>query len=431
MAFDIFITLLLVALNGFFVAAEFAIVKVRASRIEMKAKTGSGAAILSSHIIAHLDAYLAATQLGITLASLGLGWVGEPVVSKIILGIMEGFGLTPDPVLAHQIALPTAFAIITVLHIVFGELAPKSIAIQRPEATTLWVAYPLNVFYWVFRPFIWILNGIAGFILKIFGIHAIHGSEAHSADELKLLVQQTSENVNEKTTDFDIIKNAFDFSGRTARQIMIPRTRMVTIDINKFKDEDLEKYFDEGFSRIPCYEDEIDNIRGVVYIKDMMHMLQKKGTIVISELIRPMVIIPENKKISSLLKEFQQKHIHIAIVINEFGGTQGIVTMEDIIEELVGEIQDETDNETPIVEKLDDHTYNIVATAALHDINNLLPDAIAENSDYDTLAGLIIQKFGKIPNTNDKIIVDGYEITVLKKIKNTVSLVQLKMIVEE
>ncbi len=426
MGFDIFITLLLVALNGFFVAAEFAIVKVRASRIEMKAKTGSGAAILSAHIIAHLDAYLAATQLGITLASLGLGWVGEPVVSKIILGIMEAFGLTPDPVLAHQIALPTAFAIITVLHIVFGELAPKSIAIQRPEATTLWVAYPLNIFYWVFRPFIWILNGIAGFILKIFGIHAIHGSEAHSADELKFLVQQTSEHEDEKTTDFDIIKNAFDFSERTARQIMIPRTRMVAIDINKFKDEDLERYFEEGYSRIPCYEEDIDNIKGVAYIKDMMHMLQKQGTIIISELIRPMVIIPENKKISSLLKEFQQKHIHIAIVINEFGGTQGIVTMEDIIEELVGEIQDETDNETPIVEKLDEHTYNIVATAALHDINNLLPDAIAENSDYDTLAGLVIQKFGKIPNTNDKIIVDGYEITVLKMMKNTVSLVQLK-----
>lgn len=430
MLFDVFITLLLVSLNGFFVAAEFAIVKVRASKIELKAQTGNNAAKLSARIIAQLDGYLAATQLGITLASLGLGWVGEPVVSKIILTTVAALGFTPDPHLAHDIALPVAFAIITVLHIVFGELAPKSIAIQRPEATTLWVAYPLNIFYVVFRPFIWVLNSIAGVILKVLGVHASHGSETHSADELKFLVQQTSEHEDEKATDFDIIKNAFDFSERTARQIMIPRTQMVTLDIRKFKDTDLERYLDEGYSRIPCYDDNIDNIMGVIYLKDMMSMFQKKGKITITELIRPLVIIPENKKISQLLKEFQQKHIHIAIVINEFGGTQGIVTMEDIIEELVGEIQDETDNEIPVVEQLDDMTYNIIATASLHDINNLLPDSISENSDYDTLAGLIIQKFGKIPNTNEKIRVDNYEITVLKKVKNTVSMVQLKKVEE-
>lgn len=425
---DIFITLLLVSLNGFFVAAEFAIVKVRASKIEMKAQAGNSTAKLSARIIAQLDGYLAATQLGITLASLGLGWVGEPVVSKIILTTVAALGFTPDPHLAHDIALPVAFAIITVLHIVFGELAPKSIAIQRPEATTLWVAYPLNIFYMIFRPFIWVLNSIAGVILRVLGIHASHGSETHSADELKFLVQQTSEQEDEKTTDFDIIKNAFDFSERTARQIMIPRTQMVALDVRKFKDTDLERYLDEGYSRIPCYDDNIDNIMGVIYLKDMMSVFQKKGKITITELIRPLVIIPENKKISQLLKEFQQKHIHIAVVINEFGGTQGIVTMEDIIEELVGEIQDETDNEIPVVEQLDDMTYNIIATASLHDINNLLPDSISENSDYDTLAGLVIQKFGKIPNTNEKIRVDNYEITVLKKVKNTVSMVQLKKV---
>lgn len=426
MAFDIFITLFLVSLNGFFVAAEFAIVKVRASKIEMKAQEGNRTAILSANIISHLDGYLAATQLGITLASLGLGWVGEPVVSKIILGIVGAFGFTPDPELAHKVALPIAFALITVLHIVFGELAPKSLAIQRPEKTTLLVAYPLNLFYIVCRPFIWVLNSIANIILRAFGIHAVHGSEVHSADELKFLVQQTSENEGEESTDFDIIKNAFDFSERSARQIMIPRTRVSALNVTKFKDADFEKYLDEGYSRIPCFDESIDNITGVIYLKEMMSMYQKQGKIDVTQLIRPVIFVPENKNVSILLKEFQQKHIHMAIVINEFGGTEGIVTMEDIIEELVGEIQDETDNEIPIVEKVSDGVYNVVATAGLHDINQLLPDSIAESEKYDTLAGFIIHKFGRIPNTNEKLQVDGYEMIVLKKVKNTLALVQLK-----
>lgn len=426
MAFDIFITLFLVLLNGFFVAAEFAIVKVRASRIEMKAQNGNSAAILSSKIISNLDGYLAATQLGITLASLGLGWVGEPVVSKIILAIMHGLGFSPDPELAHQIALPVAFAIITVLHIVFGELAPKSIAIQRPEHTTLLVALPLNIFYVVFRPFIWILNGIANVILRLLGVQVVHGSEVHSADELKFLVQQTSKNEDAHSTEFDIIKNAFDFSERTAKQIMVPRTQVVALDVEGFTEAHIEKFLEEGYSRIPCYEDTIDTIIGLVYLKDLLGTLRKKGTFDIADLIRPVIYVPESKKVSKLLKEFQQKHIHLAVVINEFGGTEGIVTMEDIIEELVGEIQDETDNETPIVEKAGDHIFNVVATAGLHDVNQLLPDSISESGEYDTLAGILTYHFGKIPNPNDKIILDGYEITVLKKLKNTIAMVQLK-----
>jgi len=189
MVIDILITLTLVLLNGFFVAAEFAIVKVRASQIELKAQAGLKTAKLSAHIIEHLDGYLAATQLGITLASLGLGWVGEPVVSKIILEIFHLFQIQITPEVAHQIALPIAFVVITILHIVFGELAPKSLAIQRPENTTLWIAYPLNAFYIVFRPFIRLLNGLANIILKTMGIQPVHGTEVHSSDELKYLKQ--------------------------------------------------------------------------------------------------------------------------------------------------------------------------------------------------------------------------------------------------
>lgn len=426
MAFDIFITAFLVLLNGFFVAAEFAIVKVRASQIEMRAQTtGSGAAKLSARIVGNLDGYLAATQLGITLASLGLGWVGEPVVSKMIIKVMDFAGITIAPETAHQIALPIAFAVISILHIVFGELAPKSIAIQKAESTTLFVAYPLNFFYKIFRPFIWILNGFASVILRLIGIKNIHGSEIHSSDELKYLIQQSSESGSLETNDYDIIKNAFDFSERTAKQIMIPRNLVASLNINNFNEKELERLLDEGYSRIPCYEGTIDNTTGLIHIKDILKKMRKQDEIVIKDLIRPVIIIPENKKIGSLLKEFQQRHIHMAVIVNEFGGMEGIVTMEDIIEELVGEIQDEYDNEIPVVEKLDDLNYKVFATAPINDINHLLPASFTEDKNIDTLAGIIIQHFGKIPNVNEKIVIENYKVTVLERAGNKLITVQL------
>lgn len=426
MAFDIFITTFLVLLNGFFVAAEFAIVKVRASQIEMRALKGSGSAKLSAKIVNNLDGYLAATQLGITLASLGLGWVGEPVVSKIIISFMDLFGLNIAEETAHQIALPVAFVIISVLHIVFGELAPKSIAIQKAESTTLFVAYPLNFFYVIFKPFIWILNGFAAFILKMVGIKTVHGSEIHSSDELKYLIQQSSESGSIETNDYDIIKNAFDFSDRNAKQIMIPRNLVAALNINNFNETELEKLLEEGYSRIPCYEGTIDNTVGIIYIKDILKRLRKHEEIVIRDLIRPVIIIPENKRIGSLLKEFQQKHIHMAVIVNEFGGMEGIVTMEDIIEELVGEIQDEYDNEIPVVESIDENTFKVMATAAINDINHYLPYDLKEDKSFDTLAGVLIQRFGKIPNQNEKIRIDDYEATVVERTGNKLNTVILK-----
>lgn len=425
MALDLFITFLLVFVNGFFVAAEFAIVKVRASQLEIKVQSGNNVAILSKHIVSHLDGYLAATQLGITLASLGLGWIGEPVVSKIVIKTMNLVGIQIDDTLAHNIALPIAFIIITILHIVFGELAPKSIAIQRSEKTTMVIAYPLQFFYILFRPFIWILNGIANSILKIFGITAVHETEIHSNDELKYLVQQGKETGSIEETDYDIIKNAFDFSERTTKQVMVPRTQVSAIDINDFNDITLEKVIEENYSRIPCYEDNLDNVVGVVYLKDILIKMRKNQNINISELMRPILTIPETNRIGQLLKDFQLKHQQIAIVVDEYGGTQGIITMEDILEELVGEIQDEYDNETPFVTQTGDKTFSVLASASLDDINDLIPRPIQIDEQYETLAGYLMQKFGRIPNTNEKISFDGYEFTVTKKVKSSIVLVQL------
>lgn len=423
---NILITLFFVFLNGFFVAAEFAIVKVRASQLEIKAQEGNRVAILSKHIVEHLDAYLAATQLGITLASLALGWIGEPVVSKMIISIMTFFDTAIDPALAHNIALPVAFIIITILHIVFGELTPKSLAILRPEQTTLIIAYPLRAFYLICRPFIWLLNGLANFILKLFGLHAVSEAESYSSDELKYLVDQVRESGNIEDTNYDIIKNAFDFSERTARQVMVPRTQIVAIDANDYDEVTLENVIEDGFSRIPCYEDSIDNIIGVVHLKDILKKMRQNENVDIRSIVRPVSFVPETKRIGIILKEFQIKHQQIAVVLNEYGGMEGIITMEDILEELVGEIQDEYDNEIPFVEPNGDGTYSVIATAAISDINNELPHPIDKAKQYDTLAGYLIDKFGRIPNTHDKLEDEGYEFTVVNKNKTSIVLVQMK-----
>ena len=424
MLIQVIITLVLVLLNGFFVAAEFAIVKIRASQLEQKAQEGNKMAILSKKIVSNLDGYLAATQFGITLASLGLGWIGEPVVSKILISGVELIGITLDPVLAHQIALPTAFAIITVLHIVFGELAPKSIAIQRPEATTLFLSYPLHGFFIVFRPIVWILNGIANFILKGIGITPTHGSEVHSSDELRYLVQQQKDSGMIEAADYDLIKNAFNFSERIAKQVMIPRTKVVGVDINDFTEADLEKVLEEGYSRIPVYEDSMDQIIGVLHLKDLLMKMRKGSEIILSELVRPISMVPESKPIGAILRDFQVRRQQMAVSVKEYGGVEGIVTMEDILEELVGEIQDEYDNETPIV-KNENGNYLVLGSASLSDINEHLPTDIFKEGDYETLAGFLISKFNRIPSIGEKVRTKDYEFMVMKKQRSMISLVQI------
>lgn len=423
---SILITFLFVFLNGFFVAAEFAIVKVRASQLELKVQEGNRFAVLSKRIVSHLDAYLAATQLGITLSSLALGWIGEPVVSRMILNLLDLFEISLSPQVLHSVSLVTAFLIITILHIVFGELAPKSLAILRPEQTTLFVAYPLRGFYLICRPFIWLLNGFANLILKLVGLHAVSETETYSSDELKYLVDQISENEGEDDTKFDIIKNAFDFSERTARQVMVPRTQVLAIDLNDYNEQTLETVIEDGFSRIPCYEDSIDNIVGIVHLKDILKKMRQNGKADIRSIVRPVSFVPETKRIGQILKDFQVKHQQISMVLNEYGGIEGIITMEDILEEIVGEIQDEYDNEIPFVETTGEGLYSVIATAAISDINDQLPHPIDKAKQYDTLAGYLIDKFGRIPNTHDKLESEGYEYTVLKKNKTSIVLVQMK-----
>lgn len=425
MILDIFITLVLVFLNGFFVAAEFAIVKVRNSQLELKASSGNVVATLALTITKNLNAYLSATQLGITLASLGLGWIGESVVTRLIINILETLGFEGVAAIAEKIALPIAFILITILHIVFGELAPKSIAIQKPEATTLAVAYPMRFFYILFRPFIWLLNGFANLILRMLGISLHDSHELHSTEELQLLLDQGKVSGAIQASEHELLKNVFSFNLITAKQIMVPRTSINAIDMEISTEEIINKIINEGYSRMPVFKETIDNIVGLVYTKDLLKMMNKKERIVLEDAIRPPYFVPQTKKINELLKELQQRHLHMAIVTDEFGGVAGIVTIEDIIEELVGEIQDEHDEESPFVEKINEREYMVNALSSIEDVNEFLPEPLPKSNEYDTVAGLVNMLFGKIPELNEKITYLNFDITVLKKSKQSVLVVKL------
>ena len=429
-AFKIFFTFFLVALNGFFVAAEFAIVKVRASQIEIKAKSGSRVANIAKHITQHLDGYLAATQLGITLASLGLGWVGESVMHSIVHNLLINFNLSE--VYITSISTGIAFLFITVMHIVFGELAPKSVAIQRPVATTLFIALPLQGFYWLFRPFIWILNGFANVVLKLFGISSIGGHDSvHSTEELYYLLDQGKESGALDTNEHELIRNVFDFNERVVKNIMVPRTKISGVELSTPKKEVVEKIIAEGYSRLPVYDDIIDKIIGIVHAKDILPLLADNKEWALSDIIRKPYFVPETKKINDLLSELQQKRIQIAIVIDEFGGTAGMVTLEDIVEEIVGEIQDEYDEEKPTVEKISDTEFIINAYATVYDVNEHLPHDLPEDEDFDTVGGLVSHAFGKIPEVGDSEECYGYLFTILKKTEQNIETIKLELVINK
>lgn len=428
---DALITLVLVVLNGFFVAAEFAIVKVRHSQIELKASQGNRIAMVSLHILHRLDSYLSACQLGITLASLALGWIGERVVANMVLAFMTKLGYAADPVVAHSIAIPIAFGLITVLHIVLGEQVPKTAAIRNPLSTTLLVTIPLKVFYVVFIPFIWLLNALSILSLKALGLAKADHSDIHTEEELRMILTESEEGGAIKPSEHELIQNVFEFDDRVVKQIYVPRTRVTAIDIEDETETVISKIIDEGYSRLPVYKDSIDNIVGIIHSKDLIKSIHNKVPFNIESLLRPAYFIPLSKRVNELLRELQRQHIQMAIVTNEFGGTEGIVTMEDIIEELVGEIQDEYDEEKPAVEKKSETEYLVNATSSISDINDLLPIAIEESPDYETVSGLVNKLFNGIPAVNEKKEFGGYLLTIIKRFKHSVEQVKLEVIDSE
>ena len=408
---NILLTLFLVLLNGLFVAAEFAIVKVRTSQIQVR--TGQNlAARVAESVIANLDAYLAATQLGITLASLGLGWIGEGVVSEIILASMHGLGVEMSEAAAHQIALPTSFALITVLHIVFGELAPKSLAIRFPTRTAMVTAIPLRVFYFIFAWPIKLLNGIANAFLKLIGIQPVPHAEVHSEEELKLIIAESAEGGAIQSSERELIQNVFDFDDRLVRQVLKPRTQIIALDAETPIQSAIETALEEGYSRVPIYEKNIDNIFGFVTTKDLLAAAYRQEKTSLRELARPVIFTPVSRKVMPLLRQFQRERAQLAVVVSEFGGTVGLITMEDILEELVGEIQDEYDTEQPIVEKIGENKFRALAQNPVDEINHFLPEPLPESVEYVTLAGLLLQIAQDVPTVGQIFTIGNYQVKI-------------------
>jgi CBS domain containing-hemolysin-like protein len=283
----------------------------------------------------------------------------------------------------------------------------------------------LRFFYIIFKPAIWFLNGFSNLILKAIGITPMHGAEVHSSEELRLIFEQSKESGAMQDSQHELIENVFEFNDRMVKQIMVPRTKLAALDIESSEDKILDMVFNEGYSRIPVYKETIDNIVGVLYVKDLLIIIRRGEPIVLEKLIRPAYFVPETKKINRLLQHFQRSHLHMAIVSDEFGGVSGLVTMEDIMEELVGEIQDEYDEEVPLVEKLSEFEFQVSTAAAILDVNDFLPYPLPEGEDYETVGGLINVIYGTIPEIGDTAVFNEYEFKVLEKSQRNIETVLL------
>jgi len=428
MSFDIILTIFLVALNGFFVAAEFAIVKVRSTQLAGLKNVPANIAGAARAVTTHLDSYLAATQLGITLASLGLGWVGEDVMTRLILKVMGWLNLSIAEKTAHNIAIPIAFAVITILHIVFGELAPKSFAIRKAVKTTIFVALPLRIFYFIFKPFIWVLNSFANMLLRVLGIPPAGEHEIHSEEELKLIITESEEGGAIEESERALLQNVFSFDESRVKKIMRQRKDIVALNASWPSEKFIEEALKEGYTRYPVYRDNIDEIIGIVNMKDIAQALGTQRAINVGAIIRPAVLVPESMKINDLLRKLQKEKRQMAIVTSEFGDTAGLLTMEDILEELVGEIQDEHDAEVPTVQEQPDGSFIVNAHALINNINPFLPEPFKQSEHYETLSGLIIDQSVQALAPGKKIRISNYEIEILKTYRNTVELVRLNYV---
>ncbi|WP_156647128.1 hemolysin family protein [Lentibacillus sp. JNUCC-1] len=381
--------ILLIILTAFFVATEFAIVKVRATRINHLIETGNKGAKNVKKIIEHLDAYLSACQLGITVTALGLGWLGEPTVQALFTPLFDSLNMSPA--VTKIVSFAVAFFIVTFLHVVAGELAPKTIAIQKAEKVALLCAKPLIFFYRVMYPFIWLLNGSSRLFIRLFGFRAVQESEvAHSEEELRLILSESYKSGEINQTEMTYVTNIFDFDERSAKEIMVPRTDMVCLYKDTSHQENLDVIKERQFTRYPVAEGDKDHIAGLVHIKELMTYELANDGGSISSLIRPVLHISEGTPIKQVLISMQKERIHMAIVIDEYGGTAGLVTVEDILEEIVGEIRDEFDtNEKPMWEQLDEHTYLADGKLLLEDINERL-DTDLHDKEIDTIGGWIL-----------------------------------------
>lgn len=413
--FNLVFIAILIALTAFFVASEFAIVKIRSSRIDQLIQEGRRSAVAAKKIINNLDEYLSACQLGITITALGLGWVGESTFERIFLTFFSDIDL-PSSV-SNLLSFGIAFAIITFLHVVVGELAPKTIAIQKAEAIALSFARPLIWFYKLMYPFIWTLNGSAQLITRMFGLKPAKESDiAHSEEELRIILSESYKSGEINQSEYKYVNKIFDFDDKIAKEIMVPRTEIVTLS----KDDSLENVLnvikDEKYTRYPIIDGDKDHIIGLINIKEVLTGIVSSNhndPITLEHFIRPIIRVIDTIPVRELLVKMQKERIHMAVLMDEYGGTSGLVTVEDIIEEIVGDIQDEFDHdEVPLIQKINDEHYIIDSKVLLEEINELLGINIVDQ-DIDTVGGWILTENFEAKE-GDSVFFHDYEFKIIE-----------------
>jgi CBS domain containing-hemolysin-like protein len=409
---------LLIALTAFFVATEFAIVKVRVSRIDQLIAEGKKGSAAAKKVVSHLDEYLSACQLGITMTALGLGWLGEPTVEKLLHPSFEYFELNKS--VTHILSFGIAFALVTFLHVVIGELAPKTVAIQKAEAITLAFAKPIIWFYKIAYPIIWFLNGSARVLVGLFGLKPASEHEiAHSEEELRILLSESYKSGEINKNELKYMNNIFEFDERVAKEIMVPRTEMITISIDDSFKEIIDTIQSENYTRYPVEDGDKDNIRGFINVKEFLTAnltnRLKPEKLDLDSFINPVIHVIESIPIHDLLVKMQKERTHMAILIDEYGGTSGLVTVEDILEEIVGEIRDEFDeDEIPEIRKLNDHHYILNSKLLIEDVNNLLGTDF-HHEDVDTIGGWFLTQHMDDADIGTAIEAEGFTFKVHEK----------------
>ena len=433
LVFNLFLIAFLLFSNGFFVAAEFAMVKVRKTRIEQLVKEGNYSAQIALEAIKDLDKFIAAVQLGVTISSIGLGWVGEGTLARIIEPVFVFLPGVSQTIATHTVSVSLAFALITFLHVVLGELIPKSIALEYTEKTALIIARPMQAITFVFNPFIWMLNGFGNWVLKLMHIpHSHKSSLVHSSEELDMLVDASYNGGVLNETEKDMLHNVFKFSDLTAKQVMVPRTDMVCVPINMSLEELNKVATENQYTRYPVYEGDMDHITGLIHVKDLYKLSIDDTTCPIERIQREILLVPETMTMDNLVLEFKKRKGQMAIVVDEFGGTSGLITLEDVIEEIFGDVQDEFDEEEEQecdIKEVAPNTYianAMMRTDEIAEYFNIDEEAI-DDEDIDTIGGLVVKLLGRIAEVGDTVThlgltfivkeIDGARITKLEIIK--------------
>ena len=412
---NIFIILFLLFVNAFFVAAEFSLVKVRKTRLEQLSNEGNGNAKKALKLVNDINRMLAAAQLGVTIASIALGWVAESTIVQIIEPVIGFFAHTMNAMPAHLIAVPISFVLVTYFHVLLGEQLPKCISLRHPESLSLLIATPMDIFITIFKPFVLLLEVSGNKILSACHANSEDASLVHSTEELDMLVDASYNEGVLNETEAEMLHNMFKFSDLMAKQAMIPRTDMICIPDDISYEELTKQTLENQYTRYPVYEENIDKILGFIHVKDLYSLAMRKDEFSIKKLIRPLILIPETMTLDNLIIEFKKRHCQIAVVIDEFGGTSGLITLEDVLEEIIGEVQDEFDEEEETdIKEIGENTYIANAMMRIDEVVEYfgLKESLFEEDDVDTIAGLVVKLLGRIAEVGDTVSFNGLTFTV-------------------